>query len=76
MISLTSAGIVLVNIKSITTHELYSPQTADFFAYRSFGRFFSSGYSRSGTHGTVWAKTGVFHLKLLINSLLINCRSN
>ena len=30
--------------------------TVDFFAYRPFSRFFPSGWSRSGTLGTVWAK--------------------
>ena len=47
--------------------------TDDFCVDQIFSRFFLNGRSRSGTLGTVWAQTGMFRLKLLINflSLLI-----
>ena len=32
----------------------------------------NTGCSRSGTFGTIWAKTGMFHLKLLINFLSLS----
>ena len=45
--------------------------TADFYVDRLYSHFFPYGRSQSSTLGTVWAQTGTFHLKLLINFLFL-----
>ena len=50
----------------------FTVRNSRFLCGSAIQSLFTSGCSQSGTLGTVWAQTGIFHLKLLINFLSLS----